>query len=566
MACVILQKVNPFNYINPIRKEERFIGRKSELKTIDYILDLAESGSQYQNIAIIGDRAIGKTSLKNILLLRAQKRNILAVSIDLDEELVSDSAKFFGTTIQAILSEGTERLNLFEEEQKKGLLNKFTHAFLAKAQEGKIPHIFDADLVQNLNLIKDKANKKNVNCILIAIDEANLLSLNRSILQRIRNVFQKLEGFILVLLGTESLLEDLSNVFSPIQRFFVRVNLKPFSKDEIKEGIQKPLQSVGSKIKVDPHILDDVEKVSGGYPYEVNLIAHFAFKIATEQELKTLMLTKDVFEEIKNQKEQLLGFEKMFSALSEVEQEILKTIVFVNGEMSTIEFARLNHDFEGAKITDSATIRTCTQIHRPVFKRLEKKGLLTLIRTEGKKKIYTLKDKWLELYVKYTKVIPEAFEEYPRRHYHMLERPSFHILDKMMEWLQEKMEKQILVTFVTTRRKDEEGWSACCARKEESPIADKIANYLWKTTKKLFKEKNIDNALPRFDDFLHKSLPRKIKPEKLEVLSKTIIDKYEIRVAFLIVKSQGKSKVQKVFEQAMNYVNRFWTFGRVSIY
>ena len=574
--------VNPFNYINPVTKEELFIGRESELKTIDYIFDLAESGSQYQNIAIIGDRAIGKTSLLNILLLRAQKRKFLAVCVDLNEELVSDSTKFFKEIIQAILFEGTRSFDLFGGKEKKGLFNKFVNIVegadikveiplifgkicLARAQGKKTPEVSDTSLIHDFEFIKNEARKKNVNGILIAIDEANLLSKNRSILQKIRNVFQKLEGYILVLSGTRSLLDDLSDVFSPIQRFFVRVNLNPFSRDEIKDALHKPLHAIGGRIKVDPHIIPEIEKMSRGYPYEVNLIAHFAFKIATQKKLKTLMLTREVFQEIKNQKDQLIGFEQMFSALSRDEQQVLESIVFLDGEMSIIELARLSHDFDGPQITDSAVVRRCTQIHRPIFKRLEKKGFLTVVRMEGGKKIYGFKDRWLELYVKYTKVIPEAFEQYPRKHFHMLEKPSFFIMDKMLTWLTTKMEKEILVAFFA-RKRENGTWGSCCIYDDENPTGDKLGKFVVKSAKKLFKEREIDNAIPKFKNFLHESLPRKNKPQKLEILNRMIIDNYEMKVAFVIVKSQEKSKVQKVFEEAMNYIKRFWTVGGVAIH
>ncbi len=580
---MILKTVNPFNYISPITKEEFFVGRERELKTIDYILDLAESESQYENIAIIGKRAIGKTSLLNIILSRTLKRNFLAVGVDLNEDLVSDSTTFFREIIQTILFEGTKNFNIFGgKEEKKGLFRKFVEIVeganlkieipllfakicLAKAQDKKTREVSDTSLIHDFDFLRKEALKKNIKGILIAIDEANLLSKNRAILQKIRNVFQKLEGYVLVLCGTESLLDDLSNVFSPIQRFFVRINLNPFSDDETEDALKKPLNAINSKIRIDPHIVPEIAKMSGGYPYEVNLIAHFAFKITAQKKLKRLMLTKEVFNEIKNQKDQLIGFERIFSALPDDEQSILNYITLFNGQMSLTEFARLSHDFSDSVITDSEVIKNCTQLYRPIFKSLEKKGFLTIVRTEGGKKIYGFKDQWLELYVKYTKVIPKVFEEYPLKHFHMLNPPSFTIQDKMLHWLLEKMKGQILLGLVASNKKNR-GWRACFMGLEGDSETVKLANFVSKSAKKLFKETEINNALPQFKKFLYDSLPQKIGQQDLEFLGKIILDKHEMKVTVIIFKSQIKPKVQKVFEETMNYIKRFWTTGRVIVY
>lgn len=584
---MILKIVNPFNYINPITKEEFFVGRENELETIGYILDLAESGSQYANIAITGKRAIGKTSLLNIILYRALKRKFLAVCVDLNEDLVSDSTIFFKEIIQSILFEGTKNFKIFgDKKEKKGLFRKFTEIVegtnlkieipllfakvcVAKDKDKKSPEVSDTSLIHDFDFLRKEALKNNIESILIAIDEANLLSNNRVILQKIRNVFQKLDGYVIVLSGTESLIEELANVFSPIQRFFVRLNLNPFSENEIEDALKKPLKAINSKIRIDPHIIPDIAKMSGGYPYEVNLIAHFAFKIATQKKLEHMMLTKEVFNEIKNQKNQLIGFEQRFSSLSNEEQRILNHIVLFNGQMAVTEYARLSHDFNDSVITDSSVIKDCTRFHRPLFRSLEQKGFLTVLRKEGRKKIYGFNDKLLELYVKYTKVIPQVFKEYPQKHFHILDPPSFIILDKMLGWLLLQFPENILMGVVASNERDS-GWRACFQHpdneKERPPETAKLENFITKSLTKLLKENKISNAIPQFKKLLQKSLPEKIRQQNLEVLSKIIIDDKEMKVAFFLLESRAKTKVQMVFEEAMKYIEKFWTNGRLTVY
>ena len=146
----------------------------------------------------------------------------------------------------------------------------------------------------------------------------------------------------------------------------------------------------------------------------------------------------------------------------------------------------------------------------------------------------------------------------------MLERPSFVILHKALDWLLAQAPKQILLGFVAENKKNE-GWSACCAYDEKNPLAVQLDNFVRSSLKKFFEEKKIEKALPQIKTFLHKSLPQKIKSKKLEVLNRIIVDGYKMKIVFAICKSQEKSRAPTAFEEATNYIKRFWTMGRVTL-
>jgi Cdc6-like AAA superfamily ATPase len=56
---------NPFDFANPVIDPKLFAGRKNELEDIEYYLNHAKSAPRAINLALIGDRASGKTSLLN---------------------------------------------------------------------------------------------------------------------------------------------------------------------------------------------------------------------------------------------------------------------------------------------------------------------------------------------------------------------------------------------------------------------------------------------------------------------------------------------------------------------
>ena len=87
---------NPFDFTRPIQDESRFAGRNEELKEIEYSLKQATAESPiYLNIALIGKRASGKTSLLNMIENLAQKYSLLPVKISLNNELVENDILFF---------------------------------------------------------------------------------------------------------------------------------------------------------------------------------------------------------------------------------------------------------------------------------------------------------------------------------------------------------------------------------------------------------------------------------------------------------------------------------------
>jgi AAA+ ATPase superfamily predicted ATPase len=85
---------NPFDFANPVNDPKLFAGRKSELEDIEYYLNHAKTAPRAINLALIGDRASGKTSLLNMIEGGARQRVFLPVRIDLDESDVETQLVF----------------------------------------------------------------------------------------------------------------------------------------------------------------------------------------------------------------------------------------------------------------------------------------------------------------------------------------------------------------------------------------------------------------------------------------------------------------------------------------
>jgi hypothetical protein len=138
-------------------------------------------------------------------------------------------------------------------------------------------------------LIERKAKKPG---IVFMFDEGDLLSLNRTLLQILRNVFQDYPRMCLVIAGTNKILDDISDVFSPVPRFFKKVVIGPFpSEDYIFQAISLPFNYAGKEMFKSEHLLlkghfkrfnQNIIDLARRMPMEINLLCHYAYNFAAD--------------------------------------------------------------------------------------------------------------------------------------------------------------------------------------------------------------------------------------------------------------------------------------------
>lgn len=315
---------NPYNFSNPVLELDLFAGREKELEEIRYYLDQAKNASQPINIVFLGQRASGKTSLLNITESEAKLRDFCTVRIDLDEGDAVTQLAFFYKLFDALLLAACE-LGAFG-----GLEGKTYDTYLEIINAHQIPEdtsfrpllfpiqyakaissgntnmsLSDNSYKRDLSKIQKELNKP----VLLLFDECNVLSQSRVHLQKIRNIFMNLPGYMLVFTGTPDLFPVIDEIFSPIIRQFKKINIVEFeSKEETKQCIRKPLEKLGILAEeiFDIETYRDVAEIhdlSGGRPYEIQLICHFLFKMLQNQQATKMNLNLSVLEEVRRELE-----------------------------------------------------------------------------------------------------------------------------------------------------------------------------------------------------------------------------------------------------------------------
>jgi hypothetical protein len=167
----------------------------------------------------------------------------------------------------------------------------FVFAFqLAKAFKAgnKQLHVADDILTDDLTLISSTLKKP----IIVLFDECNVLRKNRVILEKFRNIFMNMGGYMLVFAATDDFFPLMDEVFSPIMRQFKKIEIGPFkTEDDVFQCIYKPLRNIGFS-RQDPFVLvprifsRDADMLSGRRPYELQLICHTLFRRCQENASK----------------------------------------------------------------------------------------------------------------------------------------------------------------------------------------------------------------------------------------------------------------------------------------
>lgn len=403
--------------IGPISKTkiDYFIDRKGVLERICDVLDLAVSGSQYQNVAVYGKRQIGKTSLLNKINNVAHSKNLLVIDFPISGSIKTSA--FFGELHDAVIREG----------RKEGLFKKWYEGlFLDKLKLDKfsldIPFVnFEislqgkkvlSDYVSTTSLIDAFENLSNESDrpILVLIDEAQWLSDNKELLQNLRNIFQRVEGFVFIFFGTEDMLDALSAVFEAMERFFLRIHLGPYSTvKDAREAIELPILLLRNELsksdlerypaKFSESSIDDIIDISQNYPYHINFFCYYAFLISLKRGLPEVEFTKDIIDEIMSQKTKIthniLAAESKYNELSEGQKKILKGVAILKEASASDLAISITDDNNGPDFRNTVS-NISVQL-----KRLEDKGIVQALKVTDRRKPYSITDVYLRLYIKY---------------------------------------------------------------------------------------------------------------------------------------------------------------------
>ena len=310
---------NPYDFTRPISEPNLLAGRSEELDKMKYYLDQALGESpRFYNLALVGKRASGKTSFLNVVKQLAMERKILAVKVTLNSEMVSNHMLLYREIVDGILTEGHSHgmyggvRGWFSRRVKRigdsadvemslpGFKIRFT------SSEGvKEADISQQVLIKALEELLSEAKKQGFRGVAVLLDECDILALDETLLQKLRNVMQSLDGYVFVFTGTDQMVSAFGESFSPFPRSFITIKVADFQDaKQTTDCILRPLTEEERKL-VDRNSVAEIHGFTGGSPYEITLVAHYMYKIHKDTGSQAIRLTVDVLDAVMEEIERL---------------------------------------------------------------------------------------------------------------------------------------------------------------------------------------------------------------------------------------------------------------------
>jgi len=343
-----------------------FAGRQKEINRFLSYLKNTKDGNP-MNLALLGDRGIGKSSLLRKFDNLAREQHCITVRIDLDSSF--DSINVLASAILAeIRQEGQTYAKLFSVSEK---VKKFFRDYRISVdllgsgfEIDKKTNSPNSSLAFRDELTKIwKSVKGSVPAIVIMIDEAEELENITGVLQVLRNVFSRLAeqgfGYMLIISGKISLFGRIKQIHSPLARFFNPIPLAELDKTESLEALEKPLTE--SAYQMTKEVKEQIIEVSEGHPYIIQFSGHYLCEHATNSLIDKKIYTI-FFPLILDGLAQQL-FNDYYSSLGQYEQHILKLIAQEKEKIVTSALIAKKENKKPQEMT-------------PVFNRLYKKDCL----------------------------------------------------------------------------------------------------------------------------------------------------------------------------------------------
>lgn len=282
----------------PISDSDNFVNRKEEIDKIIFEIN------NRRNVAVTGPNGIGKTSLSHVVEDELQSEGVLTTRITLNPDDVEDERIFFKKVIEEITNEiggkaHEDYINWLKNKTDAVELN-FKFLKLHFGDDAVDPQfgLIESALREDLEDLVRRANSSE---IVIFIDKSEYLSNSTSLLQRIENIFSEWDMYTIVLIGTETMFSDISTAHSSIARMFTKFSIGPFSDiRHTEQCIKNPLEPDIEKV-VDNKTVGEIHAITGGHPYEINLICSRIYSHYLDGEISDFVLAPEILDDVVTQ-------------------------------------------------------------------------------------------------------------------------------------------------------------------------------------------------------------------------------------------------------------------------
>lgn len=288
-------RFNPFNPQQPARPDF-FVGRVEELEKFEQNL-LQTIHDSPMNMAITGNRGIGKTSTLIKFEEIAKRHNCLVVRLSNYEKNIKDVTELTSYLLFSLKNEFLATRPLEKNLKDFGdwvlalrpTVGYGDFSLTLQEKQSAAQSILRVHLEEFWNAVKTEFD-----AVVILIDEAESLEEVEGAMTFLREVFQRLSTncrYSLVLCGKLNYTERMSESFSPLNRFFPDMKLDPFEEGDVREYILRKLKSVD--VTIQDSTIKKIYEMSQGHPYVVAVASAGLFNMLKDNEN---IITQEMFD------------------------------------------------------------------------------------------------------------------------------------------------------------------------------------------------------------------------------------------------------------------------------
>lgn len=295
----ITQVENAFFPAKEITDSERFAGRTKPVEDCYYALI-----SEGTNIAIIGNRGIGKSSLSRQVIKISTGNNELLVKVGLDvDEKLDFLPIYFAcgksiSTHQELLEKlltnkdclsdwsydipkARKSLEKYQPKFSIGITSLGGEKATETAAETSQPdHDVETVFTNVVSAIVEQKMAKNG--LLFVIDEFDQIQDKTGFASFLKALATNVPGVKFCIVGVAHDIQELMKEHASSDRLFAGgiIHLPAMNNDELKEIIRGAEVSINDFIRFDDNATDKVIGLAQGHPYMVHLIGKYALRMA----------------------------------------------------------------------------------------------------------------------------------------------------------------------------------------------------------------------------------------------------------------------------------------------
>ncbi|WP_082432796.1 nSTAND1 domain-containing NTPase [Thiohalorhabdus denitrificans] len=298
---------NAFQPAKEVSDPERFAGRRGVVESSYY--GLIDEGS---NIAIVGNRGVGKTSLARQILAISEGDNSLLNQLGLPSDEVMDFLPIYFSASRSISSFQellhkilTAREGLwdwvYDVPKAKEVMESYTPKFSAgvaslggekKEVEQTASAIDDHDVETVFTNIVQEIVKERIarDGILIVIDEFDQIQNPEGFASFLKSLSTNAPKVKFVIVGVAQDIQNLIREHQSSDRLFAGsiVKVPPMEKEELRQIVRIAERHVSNKIEFDEEATEKLVSLAQGHPYMVHLIGKFALREAFMKEVDVI--------------------------------------------------------------------------------------------------------------------------------------------------------------------------------------------------------------------------------------------------------------------------------------